>query len=120
MNTAWSVEDVNLVSSRLQNEIINPNESKSINLILTKNVTANDIGTVTNIAEILKSYNESVIEDLDSVEGNKNLKEDDTSSVGLIIGIRTGRAAIYIVLAVVSTIIFGVGIYFINKKVLRG
>ena len=119
LNRGWSVSNGQLVNSSLSNEIIKPGETKSLTLYLTKKLNENNLGTVTNTAEIGQAYNQNALSDVDSTPNNKKSGEDDMSTVSLIIGIGTGKAIIYTSLIIGTIAMLGVGIYLINKKVLK-
>ena len=101
-----------LHNTSLENEIINPGETKTLTLTLIKNMNENSTGTAINTAEIAKVSNKQSIADKDSVPGNKATGEDDISSAELIVSIRTGAGAIIgiiiLTIAVLLFIIFGI------------
>ena len=109
----------NVYNASLANTLINPGETKEITLLLTKKMTGESTGVINNNAEIYESYNDLGISDIDSTPGNKVQNEDDISSADAIIGIKTGEVYVYIIITFVSIAILGVGIYLINKKVVR-
>lgn len=121
LNKEWYVNtDGDLYSSSLANEIINPGETKEIDLIVAKKMNENNTGLVTNEAEIAEYYNEQGISDYDSISANRNQNEDDISTANVIIGIKTGEIVLYITITLICIGIIAVGIYLINKKVLKG
>ena len=69
-------------------------------------------GIVHNTAEISEVYNEY---------GAENIINNDItrSSADVVIGIKTGKEVTYIVIGISIIAILGLGIYFINKKVLK-
>lgn len=117
-NKGWILENGQLINSTLEQEVIKSGESKTIELILTKKMTEDTLGTITNTAEIQEEANEFMKSDIDSTPGNKQANEDDISTVSVIIGLNTGRIILYISLTIAVIVILGVGIYLINKKVL--
>ena len=119
LNKEWVLENGQLVNSSLAEEIINPGETKTLDLVLTKTLNEDNLGTVTNTAEIMEDSNDNLIEDIDSTPGNKNTNEDDISTVSVIISVGTGRMIIYISLIITVIGILGIGIYLIKKKVLK-
>lgn len=120
MNTDWYISDNgDAYNASLANTIINPGETKEVKLVLTKKMTENNTGTINNRAEIYEAYNDFAIPDEDSTPANKVSGENDMSSADAIIGVNTGEIVIYITITLISIAILGVGIYFINKKVLR-
>lgn len=120
LNKDWYLgESGEIINSSLAQTVINPGESREVKLILTKKMDIQGNGVVTNTAEIAESYNEYGVQDVDSIEHNKKSGEDDMSSADLIIGLKTGRIAMYIVLSLVIMVAIGVGAFYVNKKVLK-
>lgn len=120
-NTNWNKgADGNLYNESLAEILINPGEEKEITLTLVKTMTEDNTGIVANYAEIAESYNEQNIEDYDSKVGNMAQDEDDFSNADVIISVKTGQVALYITITLISITIIAVGVYFINKKVLKG
>ncbi len=121
LNKDWYTGDngANLYNASLANTLIQPGETKEVTLLLTRKITASNMGIVNNTAEIAESYNDLGLEDIDSTAANKVQNEDDYSSADVIIGTKTGEVYLYILLTITTIGIFAVGIYFINKKVLR-
>ena len=118
LNKDWYQSGSNLYNNSLANVKIEPGESKEVTLILTKQMTENNTGLVNNTAEIVESYNEQGLKDVDSTEGNRANGEDDIGSADLILSIKTGQV-VEIVLVILSTIvILGVVAYVVTKKVL--
>ena len=111
LNKDWYLSGNEVHNVTLANEQINPDETRRLTLILTKDMTENTTGTYTNTVEIVNSYSETGIQDLNS--------SNDTSSAETIIGIRTGGVILNIALIIVCIVIVGVGVYFIKKKVLN-
>lgn len=114
----WTKEGDLISSTVLTNEVIRPGESKTINLVLTKNTQEEATGTYSNTAEIAQIYNEQGIDDINSVPGNKVSSEDDIDTAEVIISIGTGRAIWYITLIASIILIIGIGVYLIKTKVL--
>ena len=121
LNKDWyaSNNGTNLYNSSLANEIINPGETKEITLLLSMKITESNMGIINNTAEIAESYNDLGLSDIDSTPANKVQNEDDLSSADVLVGIKTGEVYLYITLTLVIISILGVGIYLINKKVLK-
>lgn len=106
-------------NSSLANTIINPGESKTVTLILTKNMNNDDFGVFSNSAEIYEASNNYGLLDIDSTPGNKASNEDDYSIANVIVGVKTGQAVIYGTLTMAVLIIIATGVYVIRKKVLK-
>ena len=120
MNASWyQGMDGYLLNRELTNSIIQPGETKAVKLTLSKAMTASNTGTAINVAEINKTSNQTSSEDIDSIPGNKDEKEDDISSAELIISVGTGRVLMNTIIIFISIIIIGLVIFFINKKILN-
>lgn len=121
LNKDWYTGDngTNLYNASLANTLIQPGETKEITLLLTKKITDSNMGIINNTAEIAESYNDLGLKDIDSTPANKVQNEDDYSGADVIIGTKTGEVYMYILLTITTISIFGVGIYLINKKVLK-
>lgn len=120
LNKDWYIgEDGNIYSTALANTILEPGQSQELTLLLTKTMTENNTGIVNNNAEIYESYNDFGIKDYDSTSGNNIQDEDDQSYADAVLGIKTGEVYVYTLITLITICIFGLGIYFINKKVLR-
>ena len=88
-----------------------PGGSKEVKLILTKTLTANSTGLLSNSAEIYEDYNKFAIEDTD--KGNGKGQAD------LIISLNTGGAIMYIGIVIGSMLVLGGIIMIINTKVIK-
>lgn len=118
LNKDWyEGKDGTIYNASLANTIINPGESKEVTLILTKNMTKESFGTITNTAEIYETSSDYGLEDVDSIPGNKSTNEDDISIANVVTGVKTGQLVIYSTLIVTVIAIIGIGIYVIRKKV---
>lgn len=120
LNNTWYLgNDGNAYNTNLANTIINPGETKEVNLVLSRKMSGENTGTVRNTAEILISYNEYGIEDRDVQSNGGETKTENKSSADLVIGMATGREiASYtgITLGILSVIAFAV--YEIKKHVI--
>ena len=119
MNKNWyQTTNGEICSRELQNTIINPGENTKVVLTLVKRMSQNNTGTTINTAEIKESNNALLIQDSDSIAGNKASDEDDTSIAQVIISIKTGRLLKYIALTVLLVLIIGIGVSYIKKRVI--
>ena len=118
-NTDWYLgTDGNIYNSSLANKILQPGESTTLRLVLTKQVTENNTGLTNNTAEIYEAYNDAGLEDYNSTPANKAQNENDLGQADIIIGPKTG-VVLYIGFAIIFTSIMAVGIYILNKKVIN-
>lgn len=121
LNTNWYVgADGNLYTTSLANTLIQPGESKTLTLTLTRRMTGENTGTVVNTAEISKTYNEYGLEDGDSTPGNRQDGEDDISTATTLLAMSTGREVasfIGITLGVIA--IIGLAVFLIKKYIIK-
>lgn len=119
MNNNWYQSTKGeLYTKELSNQIINPGETKTVTLTLTKTMNLENTGTSINTAELNKVSNDYSLQDVDSTPGNRQTGEDDISTAQLIISVKTGSPVMYISLIMIIIGIISVGIYFIKKDVL--
>lgn len=119
LNSDWyEGESGNLYNSKLSSILLQPGETKELKLVLTKTMTNDNTGTINNVAEIYEVSNDLGLADIDSTPGNRVQDEDDISTADVVIGVKTGEIYVYMLITFTSIIILGLGIYFINKKVL--
>lgn len=119
-NPDWYMDGSGVLHNEsIAEEAIKPGESKSVTLVLTRTLQSDSTGTIDNIAEIGESTNLEGIGEYDSTGGNNQAGEDDISTASLLVSIATGSPIMYIGIAIASMLVLGVGIYLINKKVLK-
>lgn len=119
-NQGWYTgTDGNLYYTGLADTELKAKESRTIKLILTKQMTEENTGLVNNVAEIYEDYNIYGISDCNSTPGNKAQGENDLGSADISILIKTGETFIY-VSVIITTILLGSIVIFIayNKIVL--
>ena len=121
LNGSWYLaNDGNAYNTSLANTIIQPGESKTITLVLTRKMTGENTGTVHNQVEISKDYNEYGMKDQDSTPGNKQDGEDDISYADLLITLGTGKeVASFIGITLGVLAIIGLAVYVIKKRILN-
>ncbi len=124
LNADWYLSDNgNIYNASLENEVINPGESKEVTLVVSIQITEDMIDTLGNSAEIYESYNEQGLQDIDSTVANMASDEDDMSKADVVVSIVTGSQIImYVsialgVMAIIGLGIFGIRKYVLNKKV---
>lgn len=119
-NKDWYMDGNKALHNKtLSEQVIKAGETKTVTLVLTKTLKSNSTGTIENIGEIGENTNLQGITEFDSVAGNKQLGEDDISTASLIVSIATGSPVMYIGIVVATMLVLGLGIYIINKKVLK-
>ena len=108
MNKDWYAKDDVLYTSVLTNDIINPGESRTVTLTLTKTMGEDNLVTRNN-AEIYEAYNDLGLVDSNSTPGNKASGENDMGSADVIVSVRTG-GVIYMTIGIMLAIIVLAGI----------
>jgi len=120
----WVKEGDNKVTTRaLETKLLQPGESAEVEIVFTWKKDTNNLGLKTNIAEITEDYNENNSEDIDSVPDNKQdpyekEQEDDDDFALVILSIKTGKGASYVVFITAMLTLLASGIYLVKKYVL--
>ena len=108
LNRDWYESNNSLYTTTLGNEIINPGESKTVTLTLTKTMGEDNVVSRNN-AEIYEDYNDLGLSDSNSIPGNNASGENDMGSADVIISIRTG-GVIYMTIGIIFAVIIVAGI----------
>ena len=117
INKDWYMgTDGNIHNVSLSNDVIQPGETRTLTLTLTKQMTADNTGNSINTAEIARASNNLSLSDEDSTPGNQTSGEDDISTAELVISIRTGLVATSIITIITVLIVGSLIIYVIYKK----
>lgn len=109
LNKDWYQTGNVLYNASIANDRIEPGESKTLTLTLTKKMNNENLGLVNNRAEIVEAYNELGLADINSIPGNQDKNENDYSSADAILSIRTG-GAVYMSIGLIIAIIIASGI----------
>ena len=124
-NPLWTKAGDNKITTRaLEQTLLKPGETATVEVIFTWKNNANNLGLKTNIAEISEDYNDKGSKDIDSTPDNVKIinydkqQEDDDDKADVILEIKTGGTASYIWLGLISLIIISSGIVLIKKFVL--
>ncbi len=117
LNPDWYTgNDGNLYTKALADAELTAGQSKDIKLVLTKQMTAENTGNVSNTAEIAEDFNIYGVSDKNSIPNNKAQGEDDISTADLIITVKTGETIIYLSAIISSILIGGVIAYIAYEK----
>ena len=119
LNKDWYQDGNNVYCTSLADTKINPGESKDVKLTVIKQMKENNTGLVNNTAEIVSSYNELGLTDINSTEGNKVKGENDMSSADVIISIKTGQVVTTVILVITTIIMLGVAAFIIRKIIIN-
>lgn len=107
LNKDWYQVGNTLYTASLANEKIKPGETKTVTLTLTKTMTENNTGVISNMAEIAEDYNELGLADSNSTPGNRVKTENDFGSAEVLLSIRTG-GIVYATITIVIVALLGV------------
>lgn len=118
LNPGWYTgSDGNLYTKALADVEIAKGESKSVKLVLTKQMTTENTGIVSNTIEIASDYNIYGVSDINSTPMNKSQSEDDTSTADAILTVKTGEVVVYSTALVICTVLgIAGGIIFIRLR----
>ena len=103
----WSDANNSATLTKLASTRLEPGESVTEEIVLTINLTENDVGMKINTAEITSYYNE---------EGLIDATPDNVGSDSFIVAIKTGHEEAIALLAVVALAATTMGVYLIKKK----
>ena len=118
-NPLWADEGNNVISTKqLENTLLQPGETATVEVILTWINDPNNMGLKTNTAEISQDKNEYDVPDRDSTPDNRKEGEDDIDIAKVILAITTGTAKTYFMLTTGLLVVVGVGIILIKKYVI--
>ena len=118
-NPDWVEVDGKVTTDKLKGVTLEPGESREVEILLTWVNSEENMGVMTNTAEISKDYNKYGTPDIDSTPNNKVSGEDDIDNAPVMLTIKTGQTTIIIIsIALGIVAIIGTGIGIIKKRVL--
>ena len=118
-NPLWKLKEKGkIVTDQLKDTLLKPGESATIDVIFKWTNGENNLGLKRNVAEISADDNKKDAEDIDSTPDNKKEGEDDIDEALVILSIKTGEAASYVILTTTILIMLIGGIYLIKKYVI--
>jgi len=103
LNSSWYEDDGTLYSVALADKELNPGETATIKLVLTKEMTDDKIVSPVNTVKIEETFNEYLIED--------KKQDNNSAEATIIISLTTGAAKSYIWLTLIVITIIGAGIF---------
>ncbi len=118
-NPDWEEKDGKIVTRKLENTLLQPGESATVEVILTWINDDENLGLKVNIAEISEDYNEDDAKDIDSTPDNQKEGEDDIDDAPVMLTVKTGNMPTYITLILVILLMLASGIILIKKYVLN-
>ncbi len=107
-NENWYLgDDGNVYNDSLKDITLNPGESKELKLILTKKMTENNTGVISNKVAILGTEN---------AEGRIELSDDNVDTQEMLILVSTGKTLISLIITILSFIVIALVIWSIKSK----
>ena len=118
-NPGWKDEGNNVISTTLTEDILlQPGEYTEVEVVLTWINSEDNMGVMTNIAEISEDDNDYDLPDKDSTPDNQKEGEDDIDDAPVMISISTGAARTYFMLGGIVLITIAGGVFLIKKFVI--
>ena len=117
-NPLWKEVDGKIVTDQLKDKLLNPGETATVEVTLTWINDEENMGVMTNVAEISKDKNESNTPDIDSTPNNKKEGEDDIDDAPVALTMVTGKAPTYIAITSGISVIIAGGVFLIKKYVI--
>ena len=121
-NPKWKLSEdgKSVTTDQLKDVLLQPGDSKVIEITFRWINGHNNLGLKTNVAEISKDYNDhDDTDDIDSTPDNNKPKEDDIDDASVVLSIVTGSVTgTYIALTMAVLAILGGGITLIRKFVI--
>ena len=118
-NPEWTDEGNNVISTRqLEGTLLQPEESTTVEVILTWINGEDNLALKTNVAEISEDDNEYDVPDRDSTPDNQKEGEDDIDEAKVILSIITGGATIIITLILGILVVVLIGVMLIKRFVI--
>ena len=117
-NSSWYTgTDGNIYSAALADKELAPGQSATVKLVLTKQMTEENVGIVNNLAEIYDDYNIYGISDTNSTPGNKAQGENDIGAADAVISVKTGEVFINISVIITSMLLGSIVIFIVYTKI---
>ena len=119
-NPGWTDLGNNVISTNLlENTLLQPGEYADVEVVLTWINSENNMGVMTNTAEISKDYNEYHVPDRDSTPDNKKPGEDDIDDAPVMLTVTTGEKVMYLGIYIAVLAVLAVGIYGVKKYIIK-
>ena len=118
-NPGWTDEGNNVISTRLlENTLLQPGEYAEVEVVLTWINSEDNMGVMTNTAEISEDDNDYDLPDKDSTPDNQKPGEDDIDDAPVMLSVSTGKAVTYFALGGLILVTIAGGIILIKKFVI--
>ncbi len=119
VNSNWYTgTDQNLYTTSLANIELTAGQSMEVKLVLTKQMTGENTGVVSNLAEICEDYNIYGVSDKNSTPFNRAQGENDLGKADTIISVKTGEVFINISVIITSILLGSVIVFIAYTKII--
>ena len=117
-NSNWYTgTDGNIYSTALADKELAPGQSATVKLVLTKQMTPENVGIVNNLAEIYDDYNIYGISDTNSTPANKAQGENDLGTADAVVSVKTGEVFIHISVIITSMLLGSIMVFAVYIKI---
>ena len=106
------------ITNALKDTLLQPGEQGFVDVLLTWENDENNMGVMTNVAEISEDKNDSDTPDIDSTPNNKKDGEDDIDDAPVALTVNAGKAPTYFAMIAGVLSIIGTGAILIKKFVI--
>ena len=117
-NPQWREVNGKIVTNALKDTLLQPGEQGFVDVLLTWENDENNMGVMTNVAEISEDKNDSDTPDIDSTPNNKKDGEDDIDDAPVALTVNAGKAPTYFAMIAGVLSIIGTGAILIKKFVI--
>ena len=114
-NPDWRETNGKIVTNKLKDTLLQPGDQGFVDVILTWENDENNMGVMTNVAEISADKNDSDTPDIDSTPNNKKEGEDDIDDAPVALTVNAGKTPTYTAIIASILSIVGVGAILIKK-----
>ena len=117
-NPDWKpIDDNTITTDKLKDELLQPGDSKEVEVILTWINSEDNLGLKINKAEISEDYNEFDAPDIDSTPDKWIDTDDDQDDAPVLLSLKTGQARIYFAITGGVLLLTLAGVSFIRKYI---
>ena len=117
-NPKWKEANGKITTDQLKDTLLKPGDTATVDVLLTWINSEDNMGVMTNVAEISKDKNDSNSKDIDSTPNNKKAGEDDIDDAPVALTVVAGSKPTYIILISSILALIGASVIIIKKYVL--
>lgn len=117
-NPKWKEANGKITTDQLKDTLLKPGETATVDVTLTWINSEDNMGVMTNVAEISQDKNDSDTPDIDSTPNNKKSGEDDIDDAPVAITVVSGKRQTYIALITGILVAMGAALAVIKRFVI--